>query len=203
MGNKTFLVGLTGRARAGKDTAASFLVANGWRQISFAQPMREFVASLLGCTVKDLNESNFKERPHPALGGKSPRYAMQTLGTEWGRNMISDDLWLNRAMRKATELRFEGYSVVISDLRLDREAEAVISAGGRVLEVVRPGSVIDGSGHITEAGVDASLITAKIDNSGDFRQLAHSITRALDLGGQVQDRPIDRITIAQDEEALS
>lgn len=203
MGNKTFLVGLTGRAGAGKDTAASFLVANGWKQVSFAEPIRAFVASLLGCTVKDLNETGFKERPHAALGGKSPRFAMQTLGTEWGRNTINPDLWLDLAMRKAAEQRFEGFAVVISDVRLDIEAKAIIASGGRVFEIVRPGDAIACSGHITEAGIDASLIAATIDNSGDFEQLARSLARELGLGGQAQERSAARITIAQDEEAFS
>lgn len=175
------LVGLTGRARAGKDTVASFLVAAGWKQVSFAEPMREFVASLVGCTVEELGETGFKERPHPALGGKSPRYAMQTLGTEWGRFTIDPDLWLNRAMRRATELRFEGFPVVISDIRLDREAEAVIAAGGRVFKVTRPGVAIEESGHITEAGINQSLISGEFNNSGNFQQLARTIVKVLDI----------------------
>ena len=27
-------------------------------------------------------------------GGKTPRYLMQTLGTEWGRMMVDGDLWV-------------------------------------------------------------------------------------------------------------
>jgi hypothetical protein len=50
---------------------------------------------------------------------------MQTLGTEWGRNLIADDLWVKSAIRRAGDLR-----TVITDVRFPNEMEAVVAAGG-------------------------------------------------------------------------
>ena len=36
-------------------------------------------------------EGALKEVPCELLGGKTPRYAMQTLGTEWGRDTDQQD----------------------------------------------------------------------------------------------------------------
>lgn len=164
----TTLIGLTGRARAGKDTVAGILRQHcGFVQLSFAAPMREFICSLLGWSLQDLDRG--KETPHPLLDGKTPRFAMQTLGTEWGRNTIANDLWVRVCIAAAQRHLAQGTSVVISDVRFDNEASAVAAAGGQVWRIDRPGERIAESAHISEAGT--SLWNRRIPNDGTLDDL--------------------------------
>lgn len=71
-------------------------------------------------------------------GGCTCRWAMQTLGTEWGRVTISDTIWVDATMNAINaepDRRF-----VISDVRFLNEAELIVRVGGTVLRVTRPGT---------------------------------------------------------------
>ena len=93
------LIALTGLAGSGKTTAADYLVkAHGFACISFAGPIKSMLRTLGLTALEDIEEvfeGEGKEKPNRLLCGKSPRFAMQTLGTEWGRDLIGPDLWVN------------------------------------------------------------------------------------------------------------
>lgn len=90
------LIGFTGRAQVGKDTAAAHLrAAHGFRQIAFADPLRAMLQTGFGLTAKDF-EPGRKEELLPLIG-KSPRQLMQSMGTEWGRTLVSPDVWVTLA----------------------------------------------------------------------------------------------------------
>lgn len=167
------IIGITGRARSGKDTLAGYLVENhGFAKITLAGPIRRFVGELTGLSEAELTDGPLKEAPLAWLGGVSPRRMMQTLGTEWGRNMIADELWLLVAQRQIELAKRNGMAgVVISDVRFDNEAEFVRALGGRIVGLLR-----DGSGaveaHVSEAGVDSRLVDATFQNSGPRHLLA-------------------------------
>lgn len=164
------IIGITGAARAGKGTVAAHLVAQGYVERSFGNPIRRFIAEeLLGVTVAELDA--IKEQPQAKLGGKTPRFAMQTFGTEWGRDTISKTLWVSLCMEKVGIDIAMHRSVVISDVRLDNEAAAIIARGGHVIKIVRPGVRIAESGHKSEQGIDSKFITATIVNYGSVADL--------------------------------
>lgn len=166
------LVGLTGYARSGKDTVADYLVReHGFVKHSFAAPIREFVARILGMTLAEL-ETN-KEVEVPWLG-TTPRKMMQTAGTEWGRN-IDPALWIKSAMRRVNvDLRL-GRSVVITDVRFDNEAEALTKAGGRIVRLTRP-SAAPVRPHVSERPIADQHVTASVANDG----LRQSLFRRID-----------------------
>ncbi|KAF1049339.1 deoxynucleotide monophosphate kinase family protein [Xylophilus sp.] len=144
------LIGLAGRARTGKTTVADRLTAEyGYSNLSFAAPIREFVAQLTGITLAELENTEVKEAVILWIG-KSPRQLMQTLGTEWGRQLVREDFWVRRALAAAETI--PGGRAVISDVRFDNEAEAIRAAGGVVLHIVRP-DALEVSSHPSEAGV--------------------------------------------------
>lgn len=139
------LIAFTGLAESGKSTAALHLVnAQGFTRTRFAGPLKAMMAAL-GLSTAEI-EGHLKERPCALLGGRTPRYAMQTIGTEWGRMTIDDDLWVN-AWRAA--LPAAG-GVVVDDCRFDNEAAAVKAAGGFLVKVVRPGAGTGAAGHSSE-----------------------------------------------------
>lgn len=130
------LIAFTGLAGAGKSTAALHLVnVHGFTRIRFAGPLKAMMAAL-GLSAAEI-DGHLKESPCELLGGKTPRFAMQTIGTEWGRDLIASDLWI-RAFNAALA-RTPG-NVVIDDCRFPNEADAVLSAGGILVRIERPGA---------------------------------------------------------------
>lgn len=152
------LIGIAGFKRAGKDTLARGLCAAlELPQDSFAAPLRRFMADLLGWTLEELEAR--KEDPIPWLDGITPRNMMQTVGTEWGRDMVHGDLWVRSLLQ-----RLAGGGV-ISDVRFANEAEAILSAGGCVIRVDRPGAA-QGDGHASETPIPDHLVSFRVVNSG-------------------------------------
>ncbi len=70
--------------------------------------------------------SDLKNTPSEYLGGRTPVYAMQTLGTEWGRDLMNVDLWVNAWLRKAKRL-IEKHGIVVDDLRFLSEERVIRS----------------------------------------------------------------------------
>jgi hypothetical protein len=156
------LIGLTGRARAGKDTAALALRPLGFARVSFADPIRDMLEAL-GMRRADMDGPN-KEIVLPQFGF-SYRRAAQTLGTEWGRN-LNPSLWLDVARHRIDALRQSGTPhVVLTDVRFDNEARLVHELGGKVLEIVRPDAT-PVLRHASEQGVAPGLVDAVLFNTG-------------------------------------
>lgn len=142
------LIAFTGIAGSGKSTAAQHLVKNhGFTRIRFAGPLKDMMRAL-GLTEAEI-EGDRKEVSCELLGGKTPRYAMQTIGTEWGRDIIAPDLWI-RAFNAALAKVPADVPVVVDDCRFPNEADAIIAAGGVLVRVVRPGAGAGASGHSSE-----------------------------------------------------
>lgn len=141
MSTQPRLVGFTGLKGSGKDTAGSVFVDHGWELMKFADPLKAMLRTLLemrGCG--DTNryiEGDRKESATPYFMGKTARHAMQTLGTEWGRNLIDDALWIDTLERRAARAFASGQGVVVTDVRFPNEVAAIKRLGGRVFRVMR------------------------------------------------------------------
>src|SRR4051812_49215672 len=126
---KPKLIGLTGKARSGKDTVASFLIEQfAVRTLAFARPLKEGLKTMFHLTEEHVNGS-LKETVIPEFG-KSPRQMLQTLGTDWGRSLVADDIWLIVAKRNIEQWLHEHDDVAITDVRFDNEANMVRDMGG-------------------------------------------------------------------------
>ena len=182
------LIGLTGHKGSGKSSLAGYLSQDyDYEIFSFAEPIKNMLAGLyhdLGVDPDAIEEKLYgksKETPCPWLGGKTPRYAVQTLGTEWGRSLIWEDLWSQR-LHTFIEFSEPDAKIVIDDVRLPREMEIINNLDGMVVRVNRPGLVL-GDTHATEAIQFEAYIN--IDNGGDLsdlREAAGSLDRAFSEG---------------------
>lgn len=169
------LIAFTGLAGSGKSTAALHLVKrHGWQRRRFAGPLKAMMAAL-GLSEQEI-EGHLKETPCPLLCGRTPRYAMQTIGTEWGRDTIGEDLWIH-AFRAA--LPASG-NIVVDDCRFANEAAAVRAAGGHIVRIVRPGAGAGAAGHSSE-GQELPW-TSTVVNNCDLSEFLTRIDRGvLDL----------------------
>ena len=159
------IIAFTGLAGCGKSTAALHLVvSHGFTRMRFAEPLKAMLRTL-GLSDDEV-DGPAKELPCHLLCGQTPRWAQQTLGTEWGRNLIGSDLWV-RAWRNG--LRAVNGPVVVDDCRFPNEAEAVQAKGGLIVRIEGRRSVIASAGHQSEHQNFGHHVT--IRNSGTHRQL--------------------------------
>lgn len=155
------IVGLCGPAGSGKTTIAKTLVENhGFIRKPFAGPLKRMIAAGFNIEPYLLDgPREVKALPMSIFGGKTLREVMQTIGTEWGRNLICEDLWANAWQ---TDIGI-GYSYVADDLRFANEAAAVRNLGGYVIRLNRDGSGINSS-HASEK-LEGFVPDLEIDNN--------------------------------------
>lgn len=184
------VIGLCGVAGSGKSTAAEVLVGQGYERISIADPIRWMIGALLEgqglvpAAVAEALGGGLKELADPALGWKSPRHAMQTLGTEWGRVQMGADFWVQIARRRIRDALAKGGRVVVDDVRMLNEADLVKGIGTDARGEVYSGSLwlVTGRGgiagdHESEAH-SANLRPDRFLDNG--RDLAHLVEQVLD-----------------------
>lgn len=137
--SKGRLLGLAGKAGCGKSTVAQSLVDRGLAQrVRFAGPLKDGLVAM-GLSREQV-DGGLKETPSDLLCGQTPRHAMQTLGTEWGRKLIGGDVWVRLAMHRVDELLASGANVVIDDVRFNNEAQAILERDGQLITLVRGSS---------------------------------------------------------------
>lgn len=172
----TRIIGLTGPAGCGKNLVAS-MVPDAV-VIGLADPIYAALASILGIPETVLRQRATKERPIEWLG-KSPRQLLQTLGTDWGRTLVAEDIWLRIARRRIEELAATGAgAVVIADVRFDNEAAMVHEMGGEVWLVDRQPAT-ETAPHVSEAGISEGLIDRFVDNTGTPEQTRENVAAIL------------------------
>lgn len=150
------LIGLAGRAGAGKSYLATILCQHGYIRHSFAAPLKSGLVAM-GMPRELLDD---KVTPHPFFQGRTSRYAMQTLGTEWGRKLIGPDFWVNAWDRT----RPEGVPTVVDDVRFSNEVEKIRVEGGTVIWVSRPDQRLSEDAHESEL-LDKSACDITYTNS--------------------------------------
>ena len=175
------LIALCGLKGSGKSSAAQVLAeALPAGRVRFAGPLKDMLRTL-GLNDEEI-EGGLKEEPSSKLCGQTPRHAMVTLGTEWGRQMIGEDIWVE-AWKRAVRPHLErGVDVLTEDLRFPNEYEAVRSLGGIVVRVTRPG-LIPGD-HESEQHALKFAADIEIVNDGDLSALdwycGHVVPREVD-----------------------
>lgn len=214
------IVAILGNGRAGKDTIADYLVQHhGFVKIALADPMKRFCREVFDFSTEQLY-GNERDKPDPRyprppyrVGSHpdtevmvtpylTPRYALQTLGTEWGRDCF-DNVWINYAIRVANMVikghhydAVRGVSgapiygrqpvggVVFSDLRFLNEVSAMSRAGAILARVRRLGlaPLAGVEGHQSEAEqktIPDEAFDVVIDNNGTIEDLHQQVLRQI------------------------
>jgi hypothetical protein len=168
------ILAFTGLMGSGKSTAANHLVKyHGYQLVKFAGPLKAMTAAF--GLDKEHIEGSLKEKPCSLLGGKTPRYFMQMLGTEFGRNLIDPDLWIRAWEHQVVQVP-EGTPIVVDDCRFPNEAEAVHRMGTRPLicRITRAGNPIV-QAHASE--LQTFMPDCSLDNDGSLEQLYRKVDR--------------------------
>jgi hypothetical protein len=150
------LIGLCGVARSGKDSAAQHLIDNfGFTKIAFADGVRQMALGIdpyvhteqprhyteggapmarYSDVLKNIGYENAKALP-------DVRRLLQRCGTEGGRKIFGDDVWVSAMAHRIGALARRDANIVISDVRFPNEAEFIRRVGGYVIRMLRPGYV--------------------------------------------------------------
>lgn len=183
---KPLLIALHGLPGVGKDAFANRLIeGGGWSKISFAAPLKRGMSTMLNIPMEDIDNPSLKNAPNYKYG-RSIRYMLQTLGTEWGRNLITDDIWIQLA-REGIDHQFSNYmSVINTDLRFPNESIMIKEMGGYVIHITRnenrdgDNAITNGaSTHQSNAGIPKELIDYVIHNDGTLDEFEAEAIRVV------------------------
>lgn len=181
------IVGFTGFKGSGKDTAAAVLLQDPYNfaTAKFADGIKSMLGQfyyyqgLKSPEVYSKLEGALKEEPCPMLGGQTPRWAMQSLGTEWGRDLMWQDLWVSATSNRMMDMLDKGYAgVVVTDVRFPNEVEAIKRFDGIVIRIERDQNILDmheSEKHILTLPVDHVIV-----NNDTKSMLAKQVREVID-----------------------
>jgi hypothetical protein len=174
------IVALSGPAGSGKSEVAKHLVENfGFELVKFASPLKDMLRvfymtqGLLDPVEIDRRiEGDLKEDPCPYLCGRTPRHAMQTIGTEWGRDSIHPDFWIRAWSRRVALVPGP---VVTDDCRFENEAKAILAEHGDVILLKPKALRRSRSSHTSESGLPEDLVSHAITNDSTLAALFEKV----------------------------
>jgi hypothetical protein len=190
------IIGLTGKARAGKDTVADAIEEMAVGQVdreAFADRLKLIAALALGVSVhadevgvsgirrwadqfKSAESVVVLDARNTVVAKTSGREFLQRLGTEGIREVLGEETLLD-----AIPFDRDADLLILTDVRTVAEATRIRRTGGEVWRVNRPGA---GAGnHRTERPIPDALVDAEVDNSGTITELWQGVRDLLALRG--------------------
>jgi len=175
------VIGIAGKAGSGKDTLATYLATRLKLQTySFAHPLKKALNAIFGFDMSQWDDRVWKERVIPEYG-QSPRYLAQTIGTEWGRDLVHPDLWVLLAEKTRKAAVEQGWvrGLICPDARFENEC-TWIREHGVIIHIRRPTNEhsIPG-GHVSESGVKVKDEDLHIWNVGTLDDLYRAADKLL------------------------
>lgn len=187
------LIGISGKAQAGKDTFARHLIyAYGIRTgrefaykpmyysydalqgivgidvVKFAGALKQIVSILTGILIADMEDAAIKDRKIEGWD-MTLREMLQRLGTDLIKNQLDQDAWIKALFSKYDDISSWW---IVTDVRFPNEAKKIREMGGNLIRINRPGiKLMD---HPTETGLDDwADWDMVVENDKDIDKLMH------------------------------
>jgi dephospho-CoA kinase len=177
-------IGLHGFAGAGKDAVAKILANYGYTRVAFADVLREALYVLNPVIlfhpygedqrVQDLVDRHGWDEAKRQY--EEIRRMLQVLGTEVGREMIDQNVWVDSVFKKLEE----GKKYVFTDVRFVNEHQAIDSRIGLLVKIDRPGYG-PVNAHKSDKGLPDEWFDVRINNDGTLEDLNTKVREILRL----------------------
>jgi hypothetical protein len=155
------VIGFSGRAGAGKDTAALLVKQSLEKRgltvelVAFADPIKACMKEVFMVDASVFSDRTAKETPHKEMYGFTPRKVCQLFGTEMMREMIQENIWLDRLHKVIDRSRAD--VVLVTDVRFENENESLWECGHVVF-------FIDADERLGPMGADAHMSERAVYN---------------------------------------
>ena len=182
------IVGFSGYARSGKDTAAEALQGLGFVRISFADVLRDFLYEMNpiidveyntggggGVRLRQIIDHYGWNGYKDTIFAAEIRRNLQVLGTDCGRKMIGDNVWVDALFNN---LPFEDGKYAIADVRFPNEADGIRARGGKMFRIEREG-IGPANDHFSEVALDHYEFDGFIHNDGSVAHFKDSVRRRI------------------------
>lgn len=159
--------------------------------LAFASPIKAMTNALLkemgydNALIRDKHYlGDLKEAPLTLFDGKTTaRRIMQTLGTEWGREVISERIWIDILINKI--ILSPARTIIIDDMRFFNEKLALESLDYANIDVfcykvIRPSIVYEAT-HASEGGLDNVPFDGVINNAGNIEMLEEEVKKVVGI----------------------
>lgn len=193
------VLGFVGLAGSGKDTAADILVQKrNYVKVALADPLKRFCREVYDFSEEQLwGPSSARNAGDPRYSRSdgsllSPRVALQTLGTEWGRHCY-ETTWADYAARMVERIKKgSSYSqrqgcfvspflrrayggIVITDFRFPNENARI---GAKIMRLHRGHGLQGKEGqHASERLGSEIVADVEFDNSGGLETLERAVLK--------------------------
>lgn len=185
---------------AGKSTVAAILTKHFSNVVilSFAATLKNMAAvffSDLGFAPEMIGhllspEGKATEITNHTTGNVfTPRRVLQTIGTEWGRNCIAENIWADIAKDKALQVMGHGLTPVFDDMRFDNEYAMLKSLEARFVHVVHRPQTTDAAKettHPSEGALRSKHWDFEIINNTTLDTLEKSVLEAIERSGLIE-----------------
>jgi hypothetical protein len=180
------IIGLSGYAQSGKDTAAEALLDLGYERVAFADILRDCVYAQdhpvfwNAITEETMGVQEIVDQlgwTQAKLQFPVIRRSLQRFGTEVGRNILGENIWVDATFAR---LNPDG-KYAITDCRFPNEADAIKAKGGWTVRITRKG-LGPLNQHASETSLDRYKFDFSIVNDGtkeEFQQLVRKLERAI------------------------
>lgn len=189
MGLKKTILGITGKARSGKDEFARLLAEE-----LFELSKKRFVLMAYAAELKERCRRDFdlnweqlwgEEKEHPDIRYVKPKvtddpeettvyWTAREILQAYGQffRTIDPDFWVKELFKTIDATEYE--NVIITDVRHPNEADPVKNRGGMIIRVTsnREGvPAIHGANHISETAMDGYAVDYTVANDFTLKEL--------------------------------
>jgi len=162
------IIGICGRALAGKSTCAQAMVAAcGGQVVAMADSLRDVVEAAFGSRYESQEAKQATDAFWaPRLGERwsTGRQILQRVGSELFREQVHPDFWLYHLELRLRRLACQRL-IVIPDVRFDNEAAWVRAHAGLMLHLIRADQPPSGDRHQSERGISPQHIDRTFNSS--------------------------------------
>lgn len=172
------IIGLSGYARSGKDEVAKILVNEyQFKRIAFADAIRDCIYVLNPYIDNDLRVAELVDNYgwEVAKSKDEVRRLLQVFGTEVGRRLLGDNVWIDKVFKQLYDLK----DYVIPDVRFYNEMKSIRHAEGEVWRIDREGVVAINT-HSSESALDGFEFDHIIENNGTLDDLKNQVVTLME-----------------------